>query len=557
MLATYNSTHFPNTLTLNTSERPPQHLDRIETTLANAKKNGLDIKQTNLPHGTTIDPDLSFSFTYNAQQKQWQSGGKHVSYLTPFRIGYNIPSTQPPITFVNVTSHNWLPAINLPKEANNNDVIVLSSSASYDTRITGDNLRSALPLTLKQGEQQVFRYSTSHHGWTREQAEPSTTIDPVKPEISKLNQPLTIALKGAKTVVSFNGAGVPGTVKLPSHANDRDRVFINSTSRQTVNVDSSNMNNAGAIKVAAGQNYEFMYIAEDKKWEVLNAPLSRYTTRQLIDGRVPALTTPKTIIDIPKDNWKDTLQLPSNSTPGSRVVVKSDSARPVTIKADPTDHTIKPGEIIAFKVDSDNKWTRETVTIDLLLLYSDKARNLLGTGNMKARLTDGLNLTNEALENSRANFRFRSTDIREVPAEAHWKKLIDPLTALKDDPTVQGWRDELKADGIYYEGTENDLGGQGYLKADARHMAAVGSIYSSTRVMRHELGHNMGISHGGESTSYDQGYSDLGTIMGGNDIGFYSTPNRYTRDGRALGFKNKIDAVRAMNEFSATVANYR
>lgn len=88
-------------------------------------------------------------------------------------------------------------------------------------------------------------------------------------------------------------------------------------------------------------------------------------------------------------------------------------------------------------------------------------------------------------------------------------------------------------------------------------MAAVGSIYSSTRVMRHELGHNMGISHGGESTSYDQGYSDLGTIMGGNDIGFYSTPNRYTRDGRALGVKNKIDAVRAMNEFSATVANYR
>jgi hypothetical protein len=90
-------------------------------------------------------------------------------------------------------------------------------------------------------------------------------------------------------------------------------------------------------------------------------------------------------------------------------------------------------------------------------------------------------------------------------------------------------------------------------------MIGSGSINCSTAVMRHEFGHNMGLHHGGEGGAYyGQGYSPVATIMGGNAIAYYSTPRRYTSDyGIPMGIVNRIDAVRAMNEFSATVAAYR
>lgn len=76
--------------------------------------------------------------------------------------------------------------------------------------------------------------------------------------------------------------------------------------------------------------------------------------------------------------------------------------------------------------------------------------------------------------------------------------------------------------------------------------------------MRHELGHNMGLEHGGKTESINQGYGLLSTIMAGNAIPYYSTPERYTADyGIPMGIPGKIDGVQAMNGISAAVAAYR
>ena len=123
--------------------------------------------------------------------------------------------------------------------------------------------------------------------------------------------------------------------------------------------------------------------------------------------------------------------------------------------------------------------------------------------------------------------------------------------------TAQAWRNELSADGIYYVGTEDGCG-LAWVRASAYNMVATGSTNCGTTVMRHELGHNMGLVHGGESSSYNQGDVRFGTIMASNAIPFYATPNRYDRaTGIPLGMPGRIDAVRAMNEFSMQATNYR
>lgn len=549
---------------INSAPRSPRHLDRIDTSFRTLTARGLTIAHTNFPDGVATNPDTVHSFIYNERKKQWAIGGKDVSYLSPFSAGSRIPDRQPPITFFSVTENNWVPTVRLPEKAQDNDVIVFTSSAKKNINLEGIHHPNAAALTIRRDEHYVFRYSASQHQWKIQQSpKPTHTTHPdIHPDTPNKETPTpvdarAIALTGPQTLVSLKGANTPKNLTLPAQANDRDRVVITSTSKNPVNIDSSNINNHSVMQIEAGDRYELMYLKKNQKWEVINAPQRRYAASELKNGKVPALTTPTTVVDIHTKDWKQPIKLPIDQAPGSRIIIRSNSAFPFPVDAGSLKQVIRPGEIIAFKSNKNRAWEKETTTIDLLLLYSDKARIKLGAERMKARLLEGLRLTNEALENSGANFRFRSTDIKEVAAKDHWKKLIQPLSALRDDPTVQGWRNQLKADGIYYEGTENDLGGQGYLKADAYNMVAVGSIDSPTIVMRHELGHNMGISHGGESGSYDQGYSTFKTIMGGNDIPYYSTPHRYTRDGHPLGIENKIDAVRAMNEFSSTVAGYR
>ena len=122
---------------------------------------------------------------------------------------------------------------------------------------------------------------------------------------------------------------------------------------------------------------------------------------------------------------------------------------------------------------------------------------------------------------------------------------------------VKQLRDKLHADAVYYAGAEEGCG-LAWVKSPASYMFATGSINCGTNVMRHEFGHNMGLSHGGEGKNYAQGYTKVSSIMGGNSIPFYATPYRYTEDnGIPMGIENQFDAVRAMNEFSATVAKYR
>ncbi|MDF0604697.1 hypothetical protein HZU77_003390 [Neisseriaceae bacterium TC5R-5] len=498
----------------------------------------------------TINNGDNYLFTYNAQNKKWRIEGTNVSYLTPNSNGAVIANNPKPVSFYSMADANWAAEIKLPAIAKNNDLIIIRSNATWSSAIALDNRLYANTTKINRNDEYVLKYLGDFQRWVVESA-PTRTLN-ASTAINTIPTPTSPI-----TLVKFSdGQWIPN-ITLPTNPGNRDRVIVQSNATSSSYINNTGVNTIGPMQLRTGDKYEFMYIAENKKWEVMYYPNTVYQAGKLGSGVLPALTTPRTIVDFSDGNYVTQLTLPNNSAPNSRVVVRSNATWTFNVLAGTQRFPVTKGETVAFVVNSSGAWTKETITIDLLLLYSDKAAAKLGESVMQARLREGFSLTNDALENSGANFRYRMVGLKKVVAKSTWLALGDPLRELRDDATVQGWRNELKADGIYYEGTEDGCG-LAWLRGSSYNMIASGSTNCGTTVMRHELGHNMSVAHGGESSSYNQGYTALKTIMAGNSIPYYATPKRYSPDyGIPLGIENKIDAVRAMNEFSSTVAAYR
>lgn len=511
----------------------------------------LDVTNVDVPLSSlAIVTGCEYGFEYKVGINKWLISGTDVSYLTPNNVGGVIPESTDTITFYSMADGNWEPRVTLPAKAKNGAFIIIRSLATYSSKVSNDNMLYASTTQVITGDEYVFKYLSGFNGWVVDSA-PNRTLNAGG---IKLQVPTPTS---QSTTVYFSDANWIEKIKLPETAGDRDKVSLKSVATFTATIDPSNVNLPGVMKLHTGEQYDFFYIAENKKWQLMIHPDTVYQAKDIPGGNVPELTRPRTFINVSNGNWQSVLTLPSNQQEGTRIVVQSSAEWNFTVLANEKSYSIANGEIVAFSVDKNNIWNKETITIDLLLVYSDKAANRLGESVMRNRLIEAFNLTNEALENSGANFRYRMRGLNKITAKDSWKALGDPLSDLRSDPTVQGWRDSLKADGVYYEGTEDGCG-LAWVKANSFNMVATGSINCGTTVMRHELGHNMGLQHAGESSSYNQGYGLLGTIMGGNALPYYATPHRYTLDyGIPMGIPDKIDAVKAMNEFSSTVAAYR
>ena len=109
----------------------------------------------------------------------------------------------------------------------------------------------------------------------------------------------------------------------------------------------------------------------------------------------------------------------------------------------------------------------------------------------------------------------------------------------------------LLADAVYYEGTESGCG-LAFVNStpSAFYMLASGSTACGTTVMRHELGHNMGLGHGN---------GVVPTVMSGNAVPSFATPRRFDPALRVhLGHGASLpDEVTPMDKNAPTVARFR
>lgn len=468
---------------------------------------------------------------------------------------YAIPESTQKVTDYMMDSDNWASEIRLPSTAEDESTITIHSTAIRDSTISSENLLYASTTTIKSDDQYVFKYLKKFSRWVLESAPiRNVEFDNIQSEIPFPTSPATL--------VTMTDSHWRENIKLPERAADRDKITLKSSTDAVTHIDAANVNEPGVMTLRNGEQYDFFYIAEKEKWQLISSPDTLYQAQNITNGLVPALRTPRTIINATNGNDQPELRLPTGQEAGSRVIINSSAERDISVSADETHYKVLNGETVAFKVDEQGLWQRETITIDLLLLYSDKAVAHSGRDKVHDFMMEGFDMTNEALENSGANFRYRVVGLREIAAKADWIDMPGMLENLRKDPLVQRWRDTLKADGIYYVGTE-DLCGRGWLNnllspMDPMYMVSVGSIICDPEVMRHELGHNMGADDKYGCDPDTQECELIATIMNQMWVDYYSTPDRYTADyGIPMGIPDKFDDVLTMNKMSSVVAAYR
>ncbi|MFC7398161.1 zinc-dependent metalloprotease family protein [Chelatococcus sp. GCM10030263] len=516
------------------------------TLLATLTGENLEASSINIASGN------KYTFQYDFKENLWRFMPPSSDMMSPSTVSENIPDVAKGSALSIYTMYNgsWAPSIKLPAHADDSAVILVHSEATYNSKINGDNLLYAGTTDITAGDAYAFKYMARFGKWVLDRG-PTTELNATD-ATAAMPRPTTPI-----TVVDFSDESFLPQIKLPETAGDRDRVILRSTAATTAEIDSSNINNPGPTKLHNGDTYEFLYIAEKQKWEMVRSPDTTYRAGDLTDGKLPPLDRPKILVHVSDGNWQANIELPPGQPSGSRVVFDTVAAWSFSVTAGSQRYQIDQGETVAFIVNEKGEWERETITIDLLLLYSHKAAEDVGEQTVKDYLRDSFQLTNEALENSGANFRFRQVGTEKIHSDDKWKTLEDALLALRSQAEAQALKSELKADVTFYVGTETG-GGLAYVGGPETNMVGTGNIYNPTSVMRHELGHVMGLAHGGEGGSYAQGYPNLPDVMSGNAIPYYANPNRYTPDyGIPMGIEGRYDSVRAMNERAAQVAAYR
>ncbi|CQD37913.1 hypothetical protein [Yersinia mollaretii] len=468
---------------------------------------------------------------------------------------YFIPENPQKVTDYMMDNNNWTSEIRLPPTAEDESTITINSTAIRDSKVSAENLLYPSTTTITSGDQYIFKYLKRFNRWVLESAPiRNVEFDHIQSEI-----PFPTS---QTTLVTMTDSHWRDNIKLPEQAADRDKITLKSSTDAVTHIDVANVNEPGVMTLGKGEQYDFFYIAEKGKWQLISSPDTLYQAQDMTNGNIPTLHTPRTIINAANGNYQPELRLPTEQEAGSRIIINSSAEWDISVSTDETHYKVLNGETVAFKVDKQGLWQRETITIDLLLLYSDKAVAHSGRDKVHDFMMQGFGMTNEALENSGANFRYRVVGLREIAAKADWIDMPGMLDKLREDLLVQAWRDTLKADGIYYVGTE-DLCGRGWLNnflspMDPMYMVSVGSIICDPEVMRHELGHNMGADDKYGCDPDTQECELIATIMNQMWVDYYSTPDRYTADyGIPMGIAGKFDDVLTMNKMSSVVAAYR
>lgn len=525
--------------------------------ISNASYNSNIItSNTDYPLGSMlIKKGETVSFVYQSAQARWSLTS--IPQYSPASSGATVPDVgNSKAVRYSMSDGNRVKTIYLPATANDNAVILIDSSAPQISTIDPANLLQASTFRVQQGDLYALMYSAKYQKWL-------PVVTPVRKLTAKQTGSVIPVPTAPKTEVSFDADNWRASITLPATASDRDRIFIKSSATRAAVINNTNLEFQGTLSILEGSTYEFMFVKDKNLWVIQNSNTDSYLLKDVPWGQMAAIRYPVTRVTASIGNWRSALKLPDSAKPGDRVIVQSDYPKPFSVTATQASfasQTINQGDTVRFIRSADNQWTVESSLINMLLVYSDQAAARLGASAMKARLLEGLRLTNQAAENSLANFYLRVAGVmqQEMPGDT----LGDALSNLRSETNVQTQRNALAADAVYYEGTEDGCG-LAYVNQNpsAYNMAGTGSLNCGTTVMRHEFGHNMGLNHGGEPSTafpYAQGYTKLATVMGGNAIPYYSTPRIYTKDwGLALGIEDQIDAVRMLNRNAPAVSQFR
>lgn len=440
----------------------------------------------------------------------------------------------------------WAANVLLPKEAVNGAVVMVKSNATWASRMEPSNVMFASTMPLRKGQEYAFVFNARLGKWLLEKS-PETNLAWSSLSAGRLPAPATALVR-----LSIP-AGVTGsTVRLPLQAGDRDRVIITASGTGQNTIANDNVPGVGSMVVERGQTYEFMWDAASKGWVVMQAPKTSLAIQSIPGTVLPSLKTPDTEVLAWDGNWKPFVELPAASRVGDRVHVRSSATWGFEVRfqgaAGPERYAVSTGDEVVF-VRQAAAWQRETETARMLMTYGQGVSARLGAEAAKARQIESLRLTNAAMANSGAKVRFQLAGLLEVPNLG--STLGDAVNLARSNSMIQTERNRVSADAVYYEGVEAGCGLAWVNSSPSVYnMVATGSLDCGTTVMRHEIGHNMGLHHGD---------GVVATVMSGNATPFFATPRRFDASLRVPLSQGATvaDEVAIINKNAPAVARFK
>jgi len=498
----------------------------------------------------TLSTNTTTKLVYNGHAKVWQVGNDHS--MNPKHA--NIPAPTSSLETWFLYNGAWTSKITLPASAINNSILIFKSTAAYGSSIMPGNVYGAsAALPLNNGDYYAFKFNTKISKWLMISTKPAAR-GALESEVVKASTPRT-------DVYFYNGNWRP-SIALPAQANNGYVVSIHSSATYNSTISNRNVDFQGTMTLAKGDSYQFVYSKDKNSWIMTKSPTRKYSVSTFLAAKIGTTTAPDTEIYSYNGNWTSVVTLPSIAKVGDKILVKSTAGWAFNVQLNAGEskkQRITTGDSYQFVFDENEQWVSNTNQIKILMVSRDKVVDRIGKTAAMARLYEAYNLTNEALLNSDTKAQFKWAGW--MKHTSNWDTLGDVLAYGRDDKKIQKRRNRLKADSVYYE---NDVGGcgLGYLDGyrNKYNMMGSGTLGCGTTVMRHELGHNLGIGHGdtdganGLLYARGKGMIDSGTVMGGNSIPYYSSSKTHGKYGEPLGERDSIDAARAIREHSKSAS---
>ncbi|WP_340642378.1 PAN domain-containing protein [Photobacterium damselae] len=437
----------------------------------------------------------------------------------------------------------------LPQHNFDKEQIKVTSNCENMLLIDSFNTVTDSTMYIEKDESYVFEYdSNGRYGYKKW----LITSSPVQQlNIKDIKSSIIPLQKKPEMHLEINEGDNLSSLHLPANARQGDMIVIKNNQDDVVTIKKTGVNTKSDLNINKGDVFKFVYNQNDDNWYILSEPELKLS---LSDVKGSAIQThyAKTIITVDSDDKVKNVRLPAKANLGQRIIfdTKEHERFFVTLDVD-NKEMILENEVVAFIVDDNGHWARETSSINTLLLYSHRNAShpdVLSDENAKNRLLKQFDDLNQGLENSKAAFRYRLAHIAKINTPTEWDE-GGVTQGVWAHPDVKDLLIKHNAYQIYYNGIDDSIG-CAYASGPRFAAATVNCM-----AMEHELGHNRGIAHFAEDSDwYNVGYKEERTFVGGNKIEYYSTPNVISPKSKLpLGIPNEVDAVRAMNENTANI----
>ncbi|AXI03965.1 zinc-dependent metalloprotease family protein [Aquirhabdus parva] len=521
----------------------------------------LDATRSDVPVAQiTVKAGNTFNFIFSLASGKWQLQSK---VYTPNANGavMPVPATTDFLSTYKLADANWVPEVTLPASAVDGQFVSVQSTATWASKINTQNVLFPSSFTVKTGDRYYFRYVAALSQWVPESS-PTRVISP-----AALGSQTASTITSPINEVTLTDTDLMAAISLPASANDRDQVIVKSATDRVVHINNAHTNTLATLNVKRGDQYTFRYIADKAYWIVQSSPTPLFQLKDVPSGQLPATATPVTEVKAADANWQPTLQLPLTAQEGDRVILRSTATYSVNVVSGSLAERVYTGENVRFIYNAQHQWQRETRLITMLLTYNSAVLTTLGDSAAKLKMIESLRLANEGAENSHLNYYVKQVGgLFQRDLVVPDQDLLTALSVAKSDAAILNERKRVKADAVAYFGRESiSACGWANVYADVRSMYTANDLGCGVTVMRHEFGHNMGSNH---NTTHEEavathylGYGfahPLGsTIMGGNSLPYYSSPDVYSPQyGVRLGVANEVDASQVLNGHSAAVSDF-